>query len=140
LAARQYAFGPSITLPIFDGGRIVATVNLRKAQQKEAAVAYQRVVLGAWHEVANALDGYEAEQRRRDQLQIAVRAARQATALARQRYEQGIADFLSVLDAQRAQLSVERQLSDSTTTLATDLVAIYKALGGGWDAPEMPAP
>ena len=136
-SARQYAFGPSLTLPIFEGGRLVATLELRKAQQQEAAVAYQRTVLGAWHEVANALNGYEAEQRRRAQLQVAVRAARQATGLAQQRYQQGIADFLTVLDSQRAQLSAERQLSDSTTNLSADLVAIYKALGGGWDTAQV---
>lgn len=135
--ALQYAIGPVISMPLFEGGRLIGTLELRKAQQKEAALTYQKTVLGAWHEVANALDSYEAEQRRRDQLQAAVAAARLGTQLARQRYQQGLADFLSVLDSQRAQLSAEQQLSEVTTNLSTDVVAIYKALGGGWEAPQM---
>jgi NodT family efflux transporter outer membrane factor (OMF) lipoprotein len=141
-SALQYGFGPAITLPIFQGGQLTGTLELRKAQAREAAITYQKTVLGAWHEVANALDAYQAEQRRRDQLEDATRAARLATNLPRQRYQQGIADFLSVLDAQRSQLSAEQQLADSTATVSTNLVAIYKALGGGWDvaSPEPAAP
>ena len=130
----QYGFGPVINLPLFQGGQLTGTLELRKAQAREAAITYRKTVLSAWHEVANAFDAYQAEQRRRDQLDEATRAARLATNLARQRYQQGIADFLSVLDAQRSQLSAEQQLADSTTSVSTDLVAIYKALGGGWDA------
>jgi NodT family efflux transporter outer membrane factor (OMF) lipoprotein len=135
--ARQYAFGPNITMPLFEGGKLRAQLKLSQAQQKAAAVAYRNTVLTAWHEVANALDAYEAEQRRRAQLEVAVRSGRAATELAQQRYTQGIADFLNVLDAQTRQLSAERQLSDSTATLSSDLVAIYKALGGGWDATDL---
>ncbi len=133
-SALQYGFGPAINLPIFQGGQLIGTLELRKAQAREAAITYRKTVLGAWHEVANAFDAYQAEQRRRDRLDEATRAARLATNLARQRYQQGIADFLSVLDAQRSQLSAEQQLADSTTTVSTNLVAIYKALGGGWDS------
>lgn len=132
-AARQYAFGPSLTLPIFQGGRISATVKLRKAQAQEAALKYQQTVLQAWHEVDNALTAYDAEQRRRDRLAAAVRSNQQALNLARSRYEQGIADFLQVLDAQRSLLAAEQQYAESTTTVSTNLVALYKALGGGWE-------
>jgi len=133
-AARQYAFGPSISLPIFEGGRLRGTLELRRAQQQEAALNYQKTVLQAWHEVANALDAYDTEQRRRAQLEVSTAAARQAESLARQRYTQGIADFLQVLDAQRTLLGAEQALADSTTTISGNLVSIYKALGGGWDA------
>ena len=139
--ARQYGIGPTISLPIFEGGRLTATLDLRKQQQKEAATNYQRTVLQALHDVDNALIAYATEQRRRGQLQQAVDASRRALDLARQRYAQGIATFLDVLDAQRTVLAAEQQLNDSTTTVSTDLVALYKALGGGWEEtyPELPA-
>ncbi len=132
--ARQYAFGPSITMPIFDSGNIHATVVLRKAQAQEAAIGYQQTVLRAWHEVDNALTAYDSEQRRRDRLVQQVAANRQALTLATQRYEQGLGDFLQVLDAQRSLLSAEQQYAQSTTTVSTNLVALYKALGGGWES------
>lgn len=132
-AAKTYAFGPAITLPIFEGGRLTRTLDLRKAQQQEAAVTYQRTVLGALHEVDNALTAYDAEQRRRDRLEQAVAQNRRALSLARDRYTQGVTDFLQVLDVQRNLLAAEQQLTDSTTTVSTDLVQIYKALGGGWE-------
>jgi NodT family efflux transporter outer membrane factor (OMF) lipoprotein len=140
--ARQYGIGPTISLPIFQGGRLTATLDLRKQQQKEAAITYQRTVLQALHDVDNALIAYQTEQRRRDQLRQEVAASRRALDLARQRYTQGIATFLDVLDAERTVLAAEQQLNDSTTTVSTNLVALYKALGGGWEEtyPVEPAP
>jgi NodT family efflux transporter outer membrane factor (OMF) lipoprotein len=132
-AARQYALGPTLTLPLFEGGRLRGTLELRRAQQQEAYTTYQKTVLQAWHDVANAMDAYEAEQRRQAQLKIAVTSAANAVNLSKQRYSQGIADFLQVLDAERSLLSAQQQLADSTTNVSTNLVAIYKALGGGWE-------
>lgn len=133
-AALAYSIGPSITLPIFEGGRLRRTLELREAQQQEAAIAYQRTVLGALHEVDNALTAYGTEQRRRDRLEQAVAESRRALGLARLRYEQGVADFLQVLTAQRALLDAEQNLADSTTNVALNLVQLYRALGGGWEA------
>lgn len=133
-ASHTYAFGPSISVPIFEGGRLRRTLELREAQQQEAALMFQRAVLGALHEVDNALTAYRTEQRRRDQLQQAVAENRRALGFARERYEQGIADFLQVLTAQRSLLDAERDLADSTTTVSLNLVQLYKALGGGWEA------
>ncbi|MBV9758267.1 MAG: TolC family protein, partial [Alphaproteobacteria bacterium] len=129
----QYGIGPTISLPIFQGGRLRSTLQLRKQEQKEAALTYQRTVLQALHDVDNALIAYANEQRRRDQLQQDVNASRRALDLARQRYSQGVATFLDVLDAERTVLAAEQQLNDSTTTVSTNLVALYKALGGGWE-------
>jgi NodT family efflux transporter outer membrane factor (OMF) lipoprotein len=139
-AARQYGFGPSITLPLFEGGRLKATLELRKQQQQEAAFNYQRTVLQALHDVDNALIAFDAEQQRHKQVEAAVTANRRALALARQRYDEGISTFLDVLDAQRGLLSTQLQLVNSTTTESTNLVALYKALGGGWetDYPDQP--
>jgi NodT family efflux transporter outer membrane factor (OMF) lipoprotein len=133
LNSRLYALGPSISIPIFEGGRLKATLTLREDQQKEAAIAYQKTVLNAWHEVDNGLTAYDAEQRRRDQLTEAVAQNQRALSLALTRYEQGVADFLQVLDVQRSLLATQELLADATTTIDTDLVAIYKALGGGWE-------
>ena len=131
--AEQYAFGPMLTLPIFEGGRLKSQLELRKAQQREAAVKYQQTVLNAWTEVDNALTAYEAEQRRREQLMDAVRQNRRALALAQSRYKEGVSDFIEVLEAQRAQLTTEQLLAISTTNVSGNLVALYKALGGGWE-------
>jgi NodT family efflux transporter outer membrane factor (OMF) lipoprotein len=132
-AGRQYGFGPSISLPIFEGGRLRATLELRKVEQQEAAINYQQTVLQAWHDVDNALTAYGAEQRRHDALLEAVNQNRKALDLSRQRYTQGVADFLNVLDAERALLSAQLQLADSSTTVSSNMVQLYKALGGGWE-------
>lgn len=132
--AGSYSFGPSVTLPIFEGGRLTRTLELRETQQQEAAVTYQRTVLGALHDVDNALTAYDTEQRARLHLEQAVAENRRALDLSRQRYEQGVSDFLQVLIAQRDLLASELALTDSTTNVSTDLVQLYKALGGGWEA------
>jgi NodT family efflux transporter outer membrane factor (OMF) lipoprotein len=133
-ASRQYGLGPSISLPLFEGGRLKATLELRKQQQQEAAITYQQTVLQALHDVDNALVAFEAEQRHHAQIEAAVTANRRALGLARQRYDQGLSTFLDVLDAQRSLLTTQTQLVDSTTTESTNLVALYKALGGGWES------
>ena len=143
--ARQYDAGPGITIPIFQGGLLKYTLVLRKAQQKEAAIAYAKTVLSAWHEVDDALIAYRDEQRRRAALIQAVAENRKALVLSQSRYKEGVADFLTVLDAERSLLSAQEQLALSTTTVSTNLVALYKALGGGWQnnfptaAPDVPA-
>jgi NodT family efflux transporter outer membrane factor (OMF) lipoprotein len=131
--AREYTAGPGITIPIFEGGQLKATLHLREAQQEEAAVNYQKTVLQAWHDVDNALTAYQTEQARRDQLVLAVAQNQRALGLAQSRYQQGVADFLTVLDAERSLLQTQQQLAESTTNVSQNLVALYKALGGGWE-------
>lgn len=131
--AHQYGIGPSVTVPIFQGGRLRAQLNLRKSQQQEAALNYQQTVLQAWHDVDNALTAYAAEQRRRDALDNSVAQNRKALDLSRERYQQGVADFLNVLEAERGVLAAELQLAQSTATVSGNLVQLYKALGGGWE-------
>ncbi len=132
--SRQYGVGPGVTLPIFQGGQLRYTLQLRKAKEREAAVNYVRTVLQAWHDVDNALTAYEREQQRRLQLIGAVAQNRRALALAQARYQQGVSDFLFVLTAEQNLLSTEQQLAISTTTVSTNLVALYLALGGGWQS------
>ncbi len=132
-AARQYGLGPTISIPIFEGGRLRATLALRRVEQQEAALNYQQTVLQAWHDVDNALTAYAAEQHRHDALAEAVTQNQLALKLSRERYKQGVADFLNVLDAERTLLSAQLSLADSTTTVSSNLVQLYKALGGGWE-------
>ena len=132
-ASAAYAFGPSLSVPIFDGARIRRTVELREAQQQEAAIQYQRVVLQAFTDVDNALIAYNAEQRRRGFLLAQVAQGRRALGLAQSRYRQGVSDFLEVLTAQRTVLAAEQQAADSQAVVSENLVALYKALGGGWE-------
>jgi NodT family efflux transporter outer membrane factor (OMF) lipoprotein len=137
LDAHEYGVGPGITIPIFQGGQLKATLELRKAQQQEAAINYQKTVLSAWHEVDNALTAYQTEQARRDQLVQAVAQNQRALSLAQSRYQEGVADFLQVLTAQQNLLSTQQQLALTTTNVSANLVAVYKALGGGWET-QMP--
>jgi NodT family efflux transporter outer membrane factor (OMF) lipoprotein len=132
--SKQYSVGPGLTIPIFQGGQLRSTLELREAEQQEAAVNFQKTVLQAWHDVDNALTAYQAEQSRRDELILAVSDNERALGLAQSRYQQGVTDFLTVLDAERSLLAAQLQLADSTTTVSSNLVALYKALGGGWEA------
>ena len=95
----QYVLGPSLSIPIFDGGRLKSTLQLRKIQQQEAAITYRKTVLQAWHEVVNALVAYRTEQQRRMRLKDQVGHSRQALALSWTRYDTGVIDFITVLDA-----------------------------------------
>ena len=130
--ALDYSAGPGITLPIFQGGRLRATLELRRAAQQEAAITYERTVRQAFREVDDALVAYGAEQRRAAALRTAVDVSRRAASLARDQYVSGLGDYLRVLDAERVALTAEQQLAVSEATEATDLVQLYKALGGGW--------
>jgi len=132
--SRQFAFGPVLHLPIFEGGRLKGNLALTEARQQEAAIVYQRTVLGAWHEVDNALTAYRTTQQRAERLDVAVTSNRQALGSAERRYGQGAADYLNVLVTQQRLLDSENAASRGRTDMALAMVALYKALGGGWDA------
>ncbi len=132
-SAGTYSFGPSLTLPIFQGGRLTRTLELRKAQQVEAAVSYQQTVLAALHDVNNALVNYEAQQGQEAALARAVVQQRRALGLAQDQYRAGLVDFLNVLDAERQLLAGQQQVAQAQASVSTDLVQLYKALGGGWE-------
>lgn len=135
--AREWSYGPSLYLPIFQGGRLTGTLALRKHQQQEAAIDYRRTVLKAWHEVDDALSDYAAERRHQQALAEAVTQNDRALGVARQRYREGAIDFLNVLNVQRALLETQNAQVSSATQAALDRVRLYKALGGDWPtAPE----
>jgi NodT family efflux transporter outer membrane factor (OMF) lipoprotein len=133
-ASGQFVVGPSITLPIFEGGRLKGTLQLREAQQQEAAIAYQHTVLQAWREVDDALITYDAEQRRRDRLKAVVNLNLRALSVAQQRYKAGALDYLDVLNVQRQLLEGQRNLEQSEADAAINLVTLCKVLGGGWES------
>ena len=125
--------GPSVTLPIFEGGKLKSNLVFQEKKQQEAAIAYHKAVLSAWHDVVNALTAYKTEQQRRGRLKDQVEHAKQALVLARSRYDQGVAEFTTLLDDARTVLEAEQQLATSTANVSVDLIALYKALGGGWE-------
>lgn len=127
-----YSAGPAISLPIFQGGALVSNLRLSKAQQKEAALAYRRAVLVALRDVDNALAVYRTDQGRRAALDDAARAERGALDLAHDSYRKGIVTYLDVLDAERQWSESRQQAVQGELQSTTDLVALYKALGGGW--------
>ncbi len=138
--ARFFAFGPSITWAAFDLGRVQARIGESKALTNAALATYQGAVLNALEDTEGALITYGRAQTRRQALQVAAAASDKAADLARKRFEGGLIDFLEVLDAERTALSAELLLSQSRTDAATSLVAVYKALGAGWEAsPSGPA-
>ena len=137
-ASRFVSFGPTLDLPIFDQGRW-KTVRLYDVRAQEAALAYQRTVLNALHEVENALAAYGADQQRRAWLDATVAQNRDALTLSRQRYESGLATFIEVLDAERTLQQNELALADSISAVSTDLVRVYRTLGGGWQQTSLAA-
>jgi outer membrane protein, multidrug efflux system len=121
-----------VRLPILSGGRIRANIQVHDARQEQAMRQYEKAVLTAVEEVENALSAQTREQRRHATLSAAVAANRRALDLAINRYTSGLENFLSVLDAQRAVYGAEDGLAQSETSAMVSLIAVYKALGGGW--------
>jgi len=131
--SRFWSIGPTIRWPIFDAGRIRANIEVRNARQEQAFTQYEKTVLTAFEDVENALVSYAKEQVRYRSLMAAVTANRSALAMADELYRNGLIDFLNVLDSQRALYSTESDVAQSEAAMTTNLVALYKALGGGWE-------
>ena len=137
--ANTHSLFGGITAPVFNAGRIAANIEIQDALVEQARLAYRAAVLAALEEVENALTAVANTDARRVKLAEAAAAARTTLAIAEYRYASGLADFLSVLDAQRTQLSLDEQLAGSTGELARAQVRLYKALGGGWSTEPLPA-
>jgi NodT family efflux transporter outer membrane factor (OMF) lipoprotein len=129
----NWSFGPSATWAIFDAGRIWSNIEVQNAIAAEAMATYRQTVLSALQEVQDVLVAYAQEQHRRVALSDAVDLNQRAVALATRRYKQGLTDFLAVLDAQRNLFASQDALVQSNRAVGTDAVALYKALGGGWE-------
>jgi NodT family efflux transporter outer membrane factor (OMF) lipoprotein len=138
-ASAFYAFGPSVSLPIFEGGRLTANLRLARAQEAEAALAYRGTVLNALREVEDALVAYRTDRAARDKADEAVRSGETTLYLARNSYANGLTDFLQVLDAERTVVGSRQQLVQANVALTNDIVTLYTALGGGWQENEVQA-
>jgi multidrug efflux system outer membrane protein len=131
--AASYSYGPSLTWAAFNLGRVAARIRAADARAEAQLMYYEQTVLQALEETENALVQYGRERARRDTLVEAVAQSERAAALADARYQAGAADFLASLVAQRTVLRLQIDLADSRTRTVTSLIALYKALGGGWE-------
>jgi NodT family efflux transporter outer membrane factor (OMF) lipoprotein len=134
--SRIWTVGPSMSWPIFEAGRIRAYIRARDAQEEQALLIYRKTVLNALAEVEDALVAYAKEQARHQALAASAEDFKRSAILARERYEQGYASYLNVLEAQRSLYAAQDALTLSDQQLSDDLIAIYKALGGGWQTNE----
>jgi NodT family efflux transporter outer membrane factor (OMF) lipoprotein len=130
--SRNYAFGPRISWPLFRAGSIRSNIEVHSAVQEQMLNQYESAVLNALDEVENRLMSYMENQNRRQALNDAKTAAGLAADLAVSQYRSGLTDFTSVLDAQRSLLSFEDNFIQCESGIVSDLVRLYKALGGGW--------
>jgi NodT family efflux transporter outer membrane factor (OMF) lipoprotein len=127
-----FSVGPTVSAPVFTGGRIRSNIAVQEARVREAVANYQATILTALEETENSLVAYGNEQDRRDRLEATVRASETAFELANVQYRAGLTDFLTVLDAQRELYANRDLLAQSQTQVTTSLIALYRALGGGW--------
>ncbi|MGH7515909.1 MAG: efflux transporter outer membrane subunit [Gemmatimonadales bacterium] len=130
--ASRYAFGPVISWPALNLGRVKARADAARARQAEAEAEYEQSVLRALQETETALVSYQKARGRLDRLDEAAAASERAAELARLRFEGGVADFLQVLDAQRTVLEAQDLLALGRTAATTALVEVYRAVGGNW--------
>jgi NodT family efflux transporter outer membrane factor (OMF) lipoprotein len=126
------SLGPSLYMPLLDFGALDAQIEIADLQTHEALLAYKRSILMAVQQVDDANTAYQAQLVRLKSLDRALAAARQATQTAIERYDRGLTDFLNVLDAERQEYDIETSHVATRQAAANDLVALYKALGGGW--------
>lgn len=131
--SRYFSIGPSVSWPIFDAGRITSNIEVQSAREQQQLLFYGQSVLNALQEVEDALIAYAKQETHRKELWDAVEANRKAVTLAKQLHDAGRVDFLSVLQAQRDLFISEDALVRSDQNLSTNLVTLYKALGGGWE-------
>ncbi|WP_333874141.1 efflux transporter outer membrane subunit [Methylobacter sp.] len=129
---KSWSAASSLSMPIFNWGKLNANIKSKKAQFEQVFLTYQSTVLSAFKEVEDALIAYSKEQERHKALAKAVEANQLAVQLADERYRKGLTAFLDVLESQTALYQTQSLLITSESQLSSDLVALYKALGGGW--------
>jgi NodT family efflux transporter outer membrane factor (OMF) lipoprotein len=128
-----WSVGPAISWPVFHGGRIRSNIAATEARRDEALARYRQAVLKALEEVETSLVGYGEHQVERERLALSAASQSRAVELARERFERGVKDFMTVLDAERQLRDVENSLALSETQVLVNLIGLYKALGGGWE-------
>jgi NodT family efflux transporter outer membrane factor (OMF) lipoprotein len=134
--SRYFIINPGISWRVLDFGATQGKINEAEAAKTQALLTYQNTVLTALREVEDALAAYANEQDHREALAQAVTSAKESVEISHEQYKQGLIDFLQVLDTQRQMLLAEDELAQSEAAISSDLVQLYRALGGGWDVPE----
>ena len=131
----SFSVGPSLNLPLFNGGQLQAEVEVAQAQRDQYFVALRATVLTALEDVENALVSLAQDRKRLDRLTASARSYADAHALSRALYVAGGQSFLDVLDAERSLYSARDSLLQTQVSAATAYISLSKALGGGWDRP-----
>ena len=133
-----FAITPFMGLNIFNRGRIRNAIQAQEESTEQALLGYENIVLFALTEVESSLVGFQEERNRRDAIERAVEAVEKATELVHVLYETGLTDFQNVLDTERSLFLQQDQLVASEGQLVKNLIALYKALGGGWSPAAVP--
>ena len=131
--ARAWSIGPSVRWNIFDGGRIRANISTLEVREQQQFVTYERTVLNALEEAETAIVSYAKSQQRRERVAAALQFSRRAVELSDIQYKAGRVGFLNVIESQRALLAIEDNLAEADRSVTTDLIRVYKAVGGGWE-------
>ena len=139
-ASRNLSVGPSVSLPIFEGYTNVARLNVAESRYQQLLEEYKQTILNAFREVADVLTALQTRQEQLAHQREQVQASHDARELAEIRYRQGLVTYLDVLAAQRAVLSAELQLVQTQRARLTDMVTLFKAIGGGWDHEQQDEP
>ena len=134
-ASKYWSAGPAVTWRILDYGHVRNQIQTANAQAQQSLAMYDKTVLTSLEDVENALVAYSQEQVRHRSLQEAVDASRSAVEISNELYKNGLTSFLNVVDADRSLYQAEDELVQSERTVTVNLVALYKALGGGWQTP-----
>lgn len=129
----------SVSAPLFEGGRLTATVEIQRSARDAALFEYERVVLNALAEIETAINDYLSERIREESLRQAVVSSKKALELSTRLYADGLSEFLNVLEAQRSHYASQQSLLQSRQSALTDSIRIYKAFGGGWESAQAEA-
>lgn len=134
--AKAYSFGPKITWPIFHWGAIKNNIRVQSAREEQYLAAYEKTILTAVGEVRNALTSEVRERQRNASLKLGLDAAKDALSVANDKYNSGLTDYNNVIIAQKAYLTLSEQYAISSGELTSNIVRLFKALGGGWEPME----
>lgn len=129
----SWSFGPTLTVPVFNAGQLAAEVDVARAQRDQYFIACRASVLTALEDVENAIVALAQERIRNGKLASSAERYREAASLTRSLYKAGSSSFLDLLTVERSLYSAEDSLIQSKVSIATDYIALNKALGGGWD-------
>jgi len=136
--SRAFTLGPALRWDVFRGGQVRNQIKVEDALTEQALLGYEQTVLNALNEVENALVAYLEQRIRFEALGRSVDASRRSVDLSTKLYKEGLVEFQNVLDAQRAEFSLQNQLAAARGNSAANFVRVYTTLGGGWDPEEVP--